>query len=450
MQAGALISYVEPYSPADDAGFYPGCIVTAVDGHALRDIIDWRWYSDSDEICVSYVDGEGDAGEVELMREEGEPWGFDFEEAIFDEMMECRNACTFCFMRQLPAEARKSLSLRDDDYRLSFLQGNFVTFTNVRPEDEARIVEQHISPLRFSLHCVSPEMRRSVIGKHAAHGMEVAQRLLDAGIELHAQIVLMPGVNDGEELVRTLEWAYGQAGIRNVGIVPLGFTKHQSRFSESFNDPDRARAVIESIVPFQERAMAERGEGWVHAADEFYSNAYGCDLLEHIPPAAFYGDFEMFEDGIGIIRSFADDWMAHGLLQAECARKMRDAGVRVAMLYGRAMEETLTALMARSPLEGLLVPLYVDNGYFGGNVDVTGLMCGCDMLHTLRTVQEESGHGDVPIAFFAVPRVVFNADGVTLDDMTLEQLRRESGVELHVVSCVASEFLQHIVSLLAR
>ena len=450
MRTSALISHVDPFSPADDAGFYPGCRITAVDGHALRDIIDWRWYTDSDEICISYIDGEGDEGEVELAREEGEPWGFDFEDIVFDEMMECRNACTFCFMRQLPAEARKSLSLRDDDYRLSFLQGNFVTFTNVRPEDEARIIEQHISPLRFSLHCVSPDLRRSMIGKHAAHGIEVAERLLDAGIELHAQIVLMPGVNDGEELVRTLEWAYQHSNILNVGIVPLGFTKHQSRFSESFNDPESARAVIETIGPFQRRALRERGEGWVHAADEFYSNAYGTDLLKHVPPALFYGDFGMFEDGIGIIRSFADDWMGHERLQAECAQRLRDAGIRVAMLYGRAMEETLDALMDGSPLAGLIIPVYVDNEYFGGNVDVTGLLCGCDMVEAIRRFAGEMNEQDMTACLFAVPNIVFNADGVTLDDMTLEQLRRESGVELHVVSCVASEYLQQIETLLTR
>ena len=158
----------------------------------------------------------------------------------------------------------------------------------------------------------------------------------------------------------------------------------------------------------------------------------------------------MFEDGIGIIRSFADDWMGHERLQAECAQRLRDAGIRVAMLYGRAMEETLDALMDGSPLAGLIIPVYVDNEYFGGNVDVTGLLCGCDMVEAIRRFTGEMNEQDKTACLFAVPNIVFNADGVTLDDMTLEQLRRESGVELHVVSCVASEYLQQIEMLLTR
>lgn len=450
MQAGGLIRSVDPESPADDAGFYPGCRILAVDGHPLRDIIDWRWYADGDDIEVSYVDADGDAGEVELFREEGEQWGFEFADAVFDDVIQCRNACTFCFMRQLPRDARSSLSIRDDDYRLSFLQGNFVTFTNVGPADERRIVGQCISPLRFSLHCISPDLRRRIIGKHAAHGVEVAERLLAAGIELHVQIVLMPGVNDGEELARTLAWCYGHENVLDVGIVPLGYTKYQQRFEHSFNDAAASRGVIESIRPFQERAMRERGTAWVFAADEFYSNAFGRDVLAHVPPARAYGDFGLFEDGIGIIRSFADDWEAHPEAVLACARALERADARVLFVYGRAMEETFAPLLERSPLAGRLVPLFVDNDYFGGNVDVTGLLCGCDIASALsRAVSGERAAGR-RVAFAAVPRIVFNADGVTLDDMTLEHLRSEVPVALHVVSCEASKYLQQITDLLSR
>lgn len=240
----AYLKSIDPQSPADDAGFTPGCALTQVDGHPLRDIIDWRWYSDGAVIEIGYVDCDGEEGSVTLEREAGEAWGFGFEKAIFDEVIQCKNACKFCFMRQLPDDARASLTLRDDDYRLSFLQGTFVTFTNLTAADEARIVEQSISPLRYSLHAVSPGVRRDIIGKNAPHGIEAAQHLLDAGIQLHAQIVLMPGVNDGEELARTLDWAYARPNIISVGIVPLGYTKHQSAFVESFNTPKRRGAFL--------------------------------------------------------------------------------------------------------------------------------------------------------------------------------------------------------------
>lgn len=450
MQQGAYIKAVEPESPADDAGFYPGCRIIAVDGHPLRDIIDWRWYSCDDEVSLSYVDGEGDEGEVVLTRDEGQQWGFEFRDAIFDEVIECRNACIFCFMRQLPDDARTTLSLRDDDYRLSFLQGNFVTFTNMGPADELRVIEQCISPLRFSLHCISPDLRRKMIGANAAHGIEVAERLLAAGVQLHVQIVLLPGINDGEELKRTLRWCYAHENILNVGIVPLGYTKHQARFHESFNDPSSAAEVIESIGPFQQRAMGERGSAWVYAADEFYSNAYGHAVLEHIPPASWYGDFELFEDGIGIIRSFYDDWLAHQQAVATCAQAIRRSDATVLFVYGCAMRETFEPLVRDSPLDGLLVPLFVENRYFGGNVDVTGLLCGCDIVSAVReAVARQEGKGR-KIALVAVPDIVFNADGVTLDDMTLEHLRSELPVSMLVVSCEASKYLQQIANSLPR
>lgn len=448
METRAYIQSVEPLSPADDAGFSEGCCITAVDGNPIRDIIDWRWHTSEDQIVVSYIDCDGDRGDVCLEREPGESWGFEFTDVVFDRIIQCRNACIFCFMRQLPEQARASLSLRDDDYRLSFLQGNFVTFTNIMPEDEQRIIEQRISPLRYSLHCITPELRRQVIGKHAAHGVEVAQRLLDAGIELHAQIVLMPGVNDGEELRRTIEWCYGKPGIVSVGIVPLGYTKHQKRFSKSFNDPEAARAVIECIKPFQHRAMLERGDAWVHASDEFYRNAYGDTLLEELPPAAFYGDFSLFEDGIGIVRTFVDDWQENPQSISECARALERNDTRVILVYGCAMVEALLPLLENSPLKGRIVPLFVKNEYFGGNVDVTGLLCAADMAPAIKREARRLEQAGTPASFAIIPEVVFNHNHVTLDDMTLSQLQEEAGLELHVVSCDASDYLMQVCNLL--
>ena len=198
---GARIESVSAGSPADDVGFYSGCLYPFCRRKKpVRDILDWRWLTAGYDMTVRYCDMDGDVGEVSLVREHGEDWGIHFDGAIFSEIKLCRNACTFCFMRQLPAQSRPSLSLRDDDFRLSFLQGTFVTLTNISSEDESRIIEQHISPLRVSLHAVSPDVRSSLIGPHAAHGLAVCKRLLAAGINMHMQVVLVPGVNDGDEL----------------------------------------------------------------------------------------------------------------------------------------------------------------------------------------------------------------------------------------------------------
>ena len=441
-QPRALVVEVLPESPADDAGFEPGCYLVSVDGAPIRDIIDWRWLSAEDEITLRYVDLDGSTGEVDLEREAGENWGFSFDGVVFDGIKQCRNACTFCFMRQLPEDLRPSLTLRDDDFRLSFLSGTFVTFTNLQEQDEARIIEQRISPLRVSLHAYDSNARRALMGKHAQHGLDVIERLLDAGIEMHAQIVLVPGANDGDVLQGTMAWAYEHPGIINIGIVPLGYTRHQSNFVRSFNKPETAQAVLQVIEPYQRRAGEERGTPWVYAADEFYRNAYGFELLEKLPPANHYGDFSLFEDGIGIIRTQVDEWAAAekaGLVQ-RAAEALCEAQVNGVYLAGCAMQEYFSTLLQRGPLADFLKPVYVQNTFFGGNVDVTGLLCGCDIVAAIQKVNSAR-------TLFVFPDVLLNDQGVTLDDMSLEDMEKAAGVAIAVVSCNVSEFLEEITAL---
>ncbi len=448
---GALVSSVDPDSPADDAGFYPGCRIVAVDGMPVRDSIDWRWLTADDEIELSYIDAQGDSGTVLLCRDEGESWGITFDGVVFDGVKRCRNACTFCFMRQLPSGLRPSLSLRDDDFRLSFLSGTFVTMTNVTPEDERRICEQRISPLRVSLHAVDADTRRRLIGKHAARGLGVIERLLASGIEMHVQIVLVPHVNDGDVLRQTLAWAYEHPGILNVGIVPLGYTRHQSVFSESFNDARASLRVLSMLEPFQLRACEERGCAWVYAADEFYRNAYGDSLIDRIPPASFYGDFGMFEDGIGIVRSYIDDMRAASESKTidAFALACEQAGVSCRMIVGRAMEPLLDQLVSQYALDRVFAPLYVDNDFFGGNVDVTGLLVGADVARALQDDACDALLRGTSIVY-ALPDVVLNDDGLFLDDLTVEDVQRASGASIRVVSCNPSEFFSELASHVSR
>lgn len=461
----ARISRVAPGSPAYDAGFEAGCAIVSVDGLPVRDVIDWRWLASEDVASFGYIDLDGEEGEVELEREEGEDWGFEFDGVVFDGVKQCRNACSFCFMRQLPQGMRPSLTLRDDDFRLSFLSGTFVTLTNLTPDDEARILEQRISPLRVSLHAVDPEVRRSLIGRHAQHGLDALDRLLAAGIEVHAQIVLVPGENDGSVLERTLEWAWARPGVLNVGIVPLGYTRHQTRFSKSFNDAAEALAVVDSVASFQKRAQDERGFPWVYAADELYRSAFGEELLDKLPPGSHYGDFSMFEDGIGIIRSYVDDFFEAekaGLFERfsaalEASRRCGGPAC-VRLVVGEAMQPFLDQLIRRSALSGSLVPLTVKNDFFGGNVDVTGLLCGCDMAAAIAKLEAAARKGEseaqVPedprlgSRLYVVPRVVFNDDGVTLDGMSLADVEKAAGARMAVVSCNASDYLVDIIELL--
>lgn len=418
---GAEVCAVEPGSPAAREGLEPGMLVTHVNGSELRDMVDWDWEADGPYV---YLEGVAYPGtpeefefECELERGLGEDWGVSFGGAVFDGMRICRNDCVFCFMKMLPKGMRRSLYLRDDDYRLSFLQGNFVTLTNVSDADAERIVERALSPLNVSLHAVSPDVRARLMGKNAARGIEVLERLLDAGIEVHAQIVLVPDMNDGAELARTLDWVEARPLVTSLGIVPLGFTKHQDSFAASFNEPDRARAVIEAVRPYQLRARAATGRTRFQLADEFYLAA----RLD--PPAAEeYDGYPQYHDGIGMVRSFLDeaaDLLADAGSRTElegAARRLAQAERRLVCVSGCAADRVLADFLAASPLAGASEVCAVENRYFGGNVNVTGLLCAPDVLGQLPD--------HLAGAEVLLPNIMLNADGLTLDGTAAADLCR--------------------------
>ncbi len=412
----ARIARIEPGSPADRAGLTAGMVITHVEDVPLRDLIEWRWQADGYDVELALEDGRF----AYIERELGEDWGIVFDDCIFDGVITCRNACTFCFMGMLPKGMRSTLYLRDDDYRLSFLQGNFVTLTNVSDEDLERIIECHLSPLHVSLHAVSPDVRETLMGKNAARGMEVLEALLDAGLEVHVQVVVVPGVNDGAELMRTLAWIERHPGVLSAGFVPLGYTKHQKRFSSSFSDdPDAAAAVIELIREFQEDSGVERRNPRLQIADEFYIDA-GYDF----PPAFMYADYPQFQDGIGMMRSFIDEWDESAERIAQLA-KLLDEARPAHIVCGTAFAGVLQGLIDESPLAGKLKILSVENEFFGGNVDVTCLLTGSDLVPALRAAHPE---GIVLIA-----REMFNQDLKLLDDVTFAEV--EAADEMTVRLC---------------
>lgn len=432
---GALVTAVRPESPADDAGIEPGMRVTHVNGALLTDMIVWLWEADDETVELTVHDpSDGTDAVAELERYPGEDWGLTFNDAIFDEMRTCVNACVFCFMTMLPKGSRKTLSIRDDDYRLSFLQGNFVTLTNMSDADVENVIEKDLSPMNVSIHAVSPGVRRRIIGRNAARGMVVLERLMAAGIEIHAQIVLCPGLNDGGELARTLEYCEAHEQVTSLGIVPLGFTKHQKRFTASYSDdPASARAVIEQVRPYQERAYARLGRHTFQMSDEFYL----CARIDP-PEASFYDGYPQYYDGIGMIRSYLDD--AAELLSAGQSRlevvaaRLRARGLALWAVSGEGARGTVARLIEAEPLAGRVAA--IKNRYFGGNVNVTGLICACDLLDQLPD--------DLSGVMLIVPSVMFNADGLTLDGYDRERLLRDlegRGAEAHAVSTMPRELI---------
>ncbi|MGI6230803.1 MAG: DUF512 domain-containing protein [Tractidigestivibacter sp.] len=416
---GAWVASVEEESPAWEAGIEAGMRIDRVNGIVPRDLIDWRWHADGDQCDLVVFDPRDNSqNECTLFREPGEDWGIDFTDVLFDGIRTCVNACKFCFMRMLPEGSRSSLTLRDDDYRLSFLQGNFVTLTNVTDEDVERIIECRLEPMNVSLHAVSADVRRSLIGPHAGRGIEALERLLAAGIEVHAQIVLCPGINDGPELERTLGWIEAREGITSLAVVPLGYTKYSKSFSRSFSDDQEAsRSVVRQIEPYQRRAREKTGHTRFQLSDEFYVDA---DLP--VPAAATYDGYPQFYDGIGMLRSFLDEAAVASRERADELARVGQAllaqSLRVVLVCGEAAEKTIQSFCSLFP-QGLVSTRAIRNDYFGGDVNVTGLIVSCDLLAQLES--------DLAGQLVVLPEVMFNFDKVTLDGDTQARIIQELG-----------------------
>lgn len=416
---GATVVDIEPGGPADREGLEVGMVVTHVNGVELRDMIDWQWEADGPSVHLEGVAYAGTPEEFEfecdLERDWGEDWGVVFDGAVFDGMRLCRNNCTFCFMKMLPKGMRRTLYMRDDDYRLSFLQGNFVTLTNVSDEDVERIITCALSPLNVSLHAVTPEVRRSLMGKNAQRGMDALLELLAADVEIHAQVVLVPDQNDGEELRRTLDFVVDHPAITSLGIVPLGFTKHQDTFSASFNEPDRARAVIEMVRPYQVRNRAADGRTRFQLADEFYLAA------QVDPPVAEeYDGYPQYQDGVGMVRSYLDeidDVVANPEICANlsfCAESMRSRGEQLLLVSGTGAALVVERFLGCTPLAEVARVAPIANEYFGGNVNVTGLLTAEDVLAQLPQ--------NLSSTVVLLPDIMLNADRLTLDGSSAEEL----------------------------
>lgn len=419
---GAWVAAVEEGSPAWEAGIEPGMRVVTVNGVEPRDIIDWRWEADGAVCELEVLDPrDGTVTACELWREVGQDWGIDFTDVLFDGIRTCVNACQFCFMAMLPPEARATLTLRDDDYRLSFLQGNFVTLTNVTDEEADRIVTCGLSPMNVSIHAITPEVRRSLIGRRADRGIEVLERLLAGGIEVHAQIVLCPGVNDGAELAATLDWVEARPGITSLAVVPLGYTKHSRRFRRSYSDdPTAARAVVRQIEPYQRRARETLGITRFQLSDEFYVAA-----ALPVPSAETYDGYPQFYDGIGMLRSFLDEKDEVAVSRADdvarVGEKLEALGLTALLVCGEAARPTIDTLCALAGLRGRVRTRAIRNDYFGGDVNVTGLIVAEDLLAQLPD--------DLAGTLVVLPEVMFNFDRLTLDgaaqaDVTAELERR--------------------------
>jgi len=402
------ISVVYPDTPAARLGLQPGDEIIAIDSHEIRDPIDFQFYSAEESYCLHLRRG-GHEWKVNLAPEESGWLGVEFADM---EYHSCGNKCVFCFVDQNPPGMRKSLYFKDEDYRLSFLYGNYVTLTNLSRSHLERIVEQRLSPLYVSVHSTEDDLRKRMLGLHRSDRLlEKIDFLARGGIELHAQIVLCPEWNDGEHLEKTLaDLAARFPAVQSVAVVPLGLTGHREELTALRTvTPAEAVGLLVSEKRWEKEFRSRLGVAFVYLADEFYLLA-GAPL----PSAARYDGFPQIENGVGMTRSFLDRFARQ---KYRFPREVKP--VRVRIVSGELAAPILTArvLPVLNTISGLQAEVVaVKNRFFGGKVTVSGLITGGDIIGQLRGMERAD--------LIMIPPNCRNGDGLFLDDLDLDGLSR--------------------------
>lgn len=433
--SGGMVESVDPGSPADLAGIIPGDIIRYLDGHPLRDVIDYQFRVEPGRQEVE-LERDGAALKLEIDSGDDPHPGIFFANTLFDGVRQCRCNCAFCFVDQVPPGLRDALYLKDDDYRLSFLHGNFITLNNLRPGDFGRIVEQRLSPLYVSVHATDLEVRARLMGcstGFARAGLDNLRRLGREGIVSHIQVVLCPGVNDGAVLERTVaELAAGYPGVGSVGIVPVAVgesaapVKGEARVALRSPSAEECRRVVEAVAAWQERFRSERGVGFIYAADEFYLRS-GMPL----PPIDDYDDFPQYENGIGIAVTFRQEAGELLLEQREAAHGSGRLYLLTGTLAQPFLDETLRSLEQAGPgrpAAGNIGTLVAVNHLFGPHVTVTGLLGGRDIISAARDA------GVLREDAILVPAAALDSAGERfLDSLTLEELHETLDCSIRVI-----------------
>jgi putative radical SAM enzyme (TIGR03279 family) len=420
---GVEISEVVPESLGAEMDLEAGDRIIKVNGRVVRDYLDFRFHTAGEtDLVLEVRKKNGDDWELELERGEGEDFGLTFEHIV---PRQCANACIFCFCNGNPADARPSLFIKDEDIRLSFLYGNYTTLTSITEDEMRRIVEQRLSPQYVSVHATDLDVRAYLLGidKERADISTKLARMLEAGIEVHAQVVLCPGINDGEVLRKTIfDLAAEYPRITSVAIVPLGLTRYNTDARLTAVTPEFCRNVIEQVTGIQQELKTRLGTNFALLGDEIYLRAGHA-----IPATSHYGAYPQIEDGVGMVRSFVKEF-------ARVTKRIEQNGsANLSDKRGTILTGTLFAPVLRKLVQKLnrqfgtqLIVEPVENGYFGGDVSVAGLLTGRDLLTARERVKGE---------FVLIPRQMLKSDEeMMLDGMRLGEVAQGLGVPVHAIN----------------
>lgn len=431
---------VVPGSIAEELEIQPGDRLLSISGHEIEDVLDYYFYMEAEVLTLLIRDHNGEEWEAEVEKEEKEDLGLIFEDQFMGTYQHCHNKCIFCFIDQLPKGMRPTLYFKDDDSRLSFLNGNYITMTNMQEKDMERIIRYHMSPMNVSVHTTNPELRVKMLkNPRAAQIMTHLRRFVEGGIVLNGQIVLCRGVNDGAELERTLtDLSEFVPQMQSLSIVPVGLSRHRQGLYplEPFT-PEDARALIQQVQPWREKFYKETGLHFVHLSDEFYILA-GVEL----PEEDAYDGYLQIENGVGMMRLFWDE-----ATQAVDEIPQGEKGygkvslVTALSAYGH-IQRIVDAIQQK--MDGGEVQVFcIRNDFFGKRITVTGLLTGQDILRQLEG--KDLGR------LLLLPENLLKADEeIFLDDMRLEDFKKTLQTPVDIVQSSGRDFVRKIVNCLQK
>lgn len=422
---GGEIQRVHPGSFSHKAGVRRGDRLVSINGETIRDVIDYQFHC-ANEIAELSLFRDGSSFNT-VIRNDYADIGLVFTSSVFDSVRTCRNGCRFCFIDQLPKGLRKSLYLKDDDFRLSFLYGNFITLNNLDERDLERIVAQRISPLFVSLHTVDPQLRSFLMGADASRGIKALKKIDQAGISTHLQLVLCPGLNDRDEIDRTLnEISRNFSSVASIGCVPVCLLREDVDFRNYYKD--EFLDVIERVGRWQELFRREKGTGFVYAADEFYIGAG-----KEFPPDHEYDGYPQYENGIGIARSFLEEV---GKEVSSLGKSKRSHKKRVKIVTGELAEglmkefsEELSLIFANE-----IEVMAIENDLFGKRIAVAGLLPG-------KAIADSLAREDFDLAL--IPDCAING-GAFIDDFTTSEMKEIFGDSVEIIKSDGSTMVKRL------
>lgn len=433
--ANAVIKSVTKGSIAEEIGLCRGDKLIKINGENICDVLDYKFLSCDEELELEIVNTNGETEIIEVYTGY-EDLGVEFENSLMDAPKSCKNKCIFCFIDQLPKGMRETVYFKDDDARLSFLQGNYITLTNLGEKDIERIIRMRISPVNVSVHTTNPELRKMMLGNRFAGGLyDIMKRLAENGIHMNCQIVLCPGINDGAELDRTLtELAALSPHVGSISVVPVGLSAHrEGLYPLKAYERDSALAVIKQINGWQKIFRKEYGSSLVYISDEFYLLA-GVAL----PSEEEYEGYPQIENGVGLITSMETEFT-----QAIADIRPQKISRHVSIATGELAYDFICGLANRLErrFDGVKIDVYaIKNNFFGGGVTVSGLVCACDIQKQLEGI-------NLGEALYIPASMLRADDDVFLDDISLEELENTLGIRIIPVLNDGYEFAEKLLNL---